>query len=287
MRARNLKPGLFKNELLGSADPLITILFAGLWCSADREGRLEDRPLRLCAEVFPYRRAITEKKVNAWLDWLQTHGFIVRYRVGDERFIQVLEFLTHQNPHRDERMSTIPALSTVSHGGSTVNAQCDLDKSPELARLNPESGILNPESSLRETRARAASKPPAGRRGRNGGPDPDPHAAYHLRVAIEAIYPPGMYGAQNWILAEREISKLLDGGESAESLLACVRAFRAQQDAKASTGTQYVKSPENFFGEGHWRGPFPVPQAALPKRIRTATDIAEEYEARERANAAS
>lgn len=154
MRARNLKPGLFKNELLGSAEPLITILFAGLWCSADREGRLEDRPLRLCAEVFPYRRKVTERKVNAWLDWLHEHKFIVRYTVSEKRFIQVVEFLSHQNPHRDERHSEIPALSSSSHSASTVEAPCDLDKSPDVVRLNPESGILNPESSLRE-RARA------------------------------------------------------------------------------------------------------------------------------------
>ena len=70
MRARNLKPGLFKNEILGSADALLTILFEGLWCMADREGRLEDRPLRICAVIFPYRRTVTERRMNTMLQWL-------------------------------------------------------------------------------------------------------------------------------------------------------------------------------------------------------------------------
>ena len=38
MRARNLKPGFFKNETLAEIEPLGRLLFQGLWCMADREG---------------------------------------------------------------------------------------------------------------------------------------------------------------------------------------------------------------------------------------------------------
>ena len=41
-RARNIKPALFKNEILGVADPLCTLTFQGLWMLADRDGRLEN-----------------------------------------------------------------------------------------------------------------------------------------------------------------------------------------------------------------------------------------------------
>ncbi|MEI6309491.1 MAG: hypothetical protein WCP58_07610, partial [bacterium] len=53
MRARNLKPGFFKNEYLGKLDPLVRLLFAGLWCLADRKGRLEDRPGKIKIEALP------------------------------------------------------------------------------------------------------------------------------------------------------------------------------------------------------------------------------------------
>jgi hypothetical protein len=43
MRARSIKPGICDNEILGTADPLYTLLFERLWMMADREGRLEDR----------------------------------------------------------------------------------------------------------------------------------------------------------------------------------------------------------------------------------------------------
>ena len=48
-RARNIKPSFFTNELLGTEDPMVSLTFAGLWCLADKEGILEDRPLRIKA----------------------------------------------------------------------------------------------------------------------------------------------------------------------------------------------------------------------------------------------
>lgn len=104
-RARNIKPGLFKNEVLGVADPLYTLLFEGLWVLADREGRLEDRPIRIKGELFPYRDGLD---VEAMLGWLVENGFIQRYAVSGKRYILILEFVKHQNPHKNESESVIP-----------------------------------------------------------------------------------------------------------------------------------------------------------------------------------
>lgn len=104
-RARNIKPGFFKNDRLAECDPLARILFAALWCEADREGRLEDRPKRIKAECLPYDDA----DVDALLGQLERAGFIVRYSIGEARYIAVLNFAKHQNPHVREPASTIPA----------------------------------------------------------------------------------------------------------------------------------------------------------------------------------
>jgi uncharacterized phage protein (TIGR02220 family) len=112
-RARNIKPSIFKNELLGEADPLLTILFEGLWCLADRAGRLEDRPKRIKAEIFPYREI---PDINGYLTELERLGFIQRYAVGSSRFIQVKNFLKHQSPHRTEKASEIPEPPEKSDG---------------------------------------------------------------------------------------------------------------------------------------------------------------------------
>ncbi|QNR43475.1 phage replication protein [Pseudomonas syringae] len=107
-RARNIKPALFKNEVLGVADPMLTLLFEGLWLLADKAGRLEDRPLRIKGELFPYRDGLD---VDGMLAWLAAEGFIVRYTVSGKRYIQVENFDKHQNPHRNEPESVIPSVS--------------------------------------------------------------------------------------------------------------------------------------------------------------------------------
>lgn len=110
---RTLKPGFFTNEDLCELAPLARLLFAGLWCWADREGRLQDRPKKFQAEILPYNRV----KVGDFLDRLAARGFIVRYQVGGERYIQIVNWSKHQNPHVKEPPSTIPAPG--EHGAST------------------------------------------------------------------------------------------------------------------------------------------------------------------------
>ncbi len=104
-RSRNIKPSFFKNELLGEADPLLGLLFISLWTLADKSGRLEDRPLRIKAETFPYRDNIN---INGYLTQLVSLGFIERYKVGEVSVIQVITFEKHQSPHSTEKASELP-----------------------------------------------------------------------------------------------------------------------------------------------------------------------------------
>lgn len=104
-RARNIKPGFFLNDDLARCAPLARLLFAGLWCIADREGRLEDRPPRIKAETLPYDNIDTD----VLLTELQTHNFITRYSADGRNYIQVNNFWKHQTPHIREPASTVPA----------------------------------------------------------------------------------------------------------------------------------------------------------------------------------
>lgn len=145
MRARNVKPGLLQNELLGSADPLLTILFVGLWMMADREGRLEDKPLKITALAFPYRRQVTERKLDSMLNWMHEHGFIVRY-ISDEgeKFIQVVEFLKHQRPHSNEVPSLIPPLTLPD---ALPRSATEVNQGEKDFALIPDTGFLIPDTS--------------------------------------------------------------------------------------------------------------------------------------------
>lgn len=136
-RARNIKPGFFKNETLAECSPLSRLLFAGLWCIADRAGRLEDRPKRIRAEILPY----DDGGVDEMLGELHRAGFILRYKVGEQGYIQVLNFAKHQNPHCRESESTIPAPN--EHSACTVQ-ELDKHRTGPADSLNLIPDSLNP-----------------------------------------------------------------------------------------------------------------------------------------------
>ena len=95
MRTRDLRPGFFENEALGTAEEWISLLFAGLWLLADCRGVLEDRPLRIKAKIFPYR----DRDVASGLAELERLGFISRYSDGEAALIHITKFEEHQKPH--------------------------------------------------------------------------------------------------------------------------------------------------------------------------------------------
>lgn len=138
-RARNIKPSFFSNEELVELPFSTRLLFIGLWTLADREGRLEDKPKRIKMSLFPADNI----DVDAALTELEKAKFLLRYEHGGDRFIQVLTFSKHQNPHRDEKASTIPAHE--KHCANTVQGQCTDDSSTVLISLIPDSLPLIPE----------------------------------------------------------------------------------------------------------------------------------------------
>lgn len=103
-RARNIKPGFFKNELLAEMPTETRLLFIGLWTLSDREGRLEDRPRRIKAELFPF----DSFDVDPMLTRLQADGFLVRYNIDGKLYVQLENFVKHQDPHYREKASEIP-----------------------------------------------------------------------------------------------------------------------------------------------------------------------------------
>lgn len=104
MRARSLKPGFFQNEDLIELPFEYRLLFAGIWTMADREGRLEDRPKKIKLNVFPGDNVDCEAGLVA----LQRAGFIQRYQIEGDPYVQINAFLKHQSPHPREAPSVIP-----------------------------------------------------------------------------------------------------------------------------------------------------------------------------------
>lgn len=137
-RARNIKPGFFQNEELVELPFVTRLLFIGLWTIADRAGRLEDKPKKIKMGLFPADNIEVEDSLFE----LAAKDFILRYEIDGIKYIQILAFEKHQNPHKDEKASTIPA--PCKHDASTVPALCKPDGN-RADSLIPDSLLLIPD----------------------------------------------------------------------------------------------------------------------------------------------
>lgn len=162
-RARNIKPGLYKNEDLAECSIWARFVFPGLWMLADRDGRMEDRPKRIKAELLPFDNADVDQLLNE----LASFGFILRYEVEGQRYIQVLKFTEHQTPHVREQASTIPAPVETVQGTTKAVPKHDLEdampspRSPDVLiadSLFTDTGYLNPVEAAPEVEAPPAKR---------------------------------------------------------------------------------------------------------------------------------
>jgi hypothetical protein len=143
MRTRSIRPGFFTNDALGELQPVVRLLFAGLWTVADREGRVLDRPKKLKAELLAYDHVNVDKA----LDQLAERGFIERYEGGGERCIQVQNWRKHQHPHPREDASILPAPEGYQAGPELTTGS---DPEPDLATAEqrPEPDLGAPPARL-------------------------------------------------------------------------------------------------------------------------------------------
>ncbi len=145
MRARNLKPSFFSNELLAAEDLHMAYLFSGLWCLADRDGKLEYRPKRIEALIFPLRKLL--EPIEKLLERLGTLGFIIIYVVNDKKYILIDKFSKHQNPHKNERPSEMPWPENYINNQPVINNLVITRATRVITRATrAESLLLNPSS---------------------------------------------------------------------------------------------------------------------------------------------
>ena len=148
-RSRNIKPSFFDNDKLAENDPLARILFIGLWTLADYRGNLEWRTKRIKAKILPYDDCDIEKlAIN-----LDKSRFIRFYSDGDILYCNVVNFSSHQNPHKNERDkgTNIPDYSedmrqVVDLEGLTINRDKSRSIRNDSASDRADSLFLIPDS---------------------------------------------------------------------------------------------------------------------------------------------
>lgn len=259
MRARNIKPGFFKNECLIECTPLARVLFIGLWCMADREGRIEDRPKRIKLDVLPG----DECNVDDLLNELAHIGkAISRYEVNGVKVIQVLNFHKHQRPHHNEPKSELPKISQAL--ATKVESACDqIDKH---FALNDECGMMNdvclkdePTDTPSEEKQKPVCQPASEEHA-------DPlKAAVSAKKLIQKYREEVTAEHSGGTAAESAIRKIFDEHpHTTSSDLARAIAGYAEHCKVSDKGPKFRFNPVRFFGEGHWQNYLKGPPTRVP-----------------------
>jgi hypothetical protein len=160
MRARNIKPDFFRDAELSELTIEARYLFIGLWCLADREGKLKDNPKQIRFEVFPETK--TKENIENLINSLKNHNLLIRYEVKGNRYIKVVNFLRHQSPHSTEKQSEIPdpvnsrEVTDTSASNKKPNKNNNDVGSRDLTLTNVDIA-LNPDSLIPESILKASS----------------------------------------------------------------------------------------------------------------------------------
>jgi hypothetical protein len=100
-RIRTIKPEFFTSADVSSMSPLARLLFIGLWCEADREGRLRWSPTAFRLRYLP----TDECDVSQVCQEIVTRGVVTLYGEG---FAVIPSFARHQHINPREPQSVLP-----------------------------------------------------------------------------------------------------------------------------------------------------------------------------------
>ncbi|MBU8920749.1 MAG: conserved phage C-terminal domain-containing protein [Bacteroidales bacterium] len=141
---RTIRPGFFENEDLAELEPTTRLIFCGLWCMADREGILEDRPKKIKMALLPLDDFDPDKA----LDDLERIGMVTRYRDGHgQRLLFVVNFEKHQNCHPNEAESKFEKPNALDPGKTEEHQGTPIGE-PRYSQENPKVGSCKPLTSL-------------------------------------------------------------------------------------------------------------------------------------------
>jgi hypothetical protein len=209
-RIRTIKPEFFSNEEIGNLPPEARLLFVGLWTLADREGRLQDRPMRIGAQLFPY----DDWSIGALLQQLDQAGLILRYELYGKKCIQIINFTKHQNPHPKETNYGLPP--PVKHfteitGNSTevteIQPPCPVDSHVLSMGNGPIDYGLSPPTPSQQESAETA---PAERPRETKTSERESKSRFSLKeceqyaASLKGIKQPKAYGKTIWRSAEAD-----------------------------------------------------------------------------------
>ena len=123
-RIRTIKPEFPQSESIGRLSREARLCFIQLWTIADDEGRLRGSSRMLASLLYPYDDD-APRLIDEWLSELEREPHIRRYEVGDHRYIEIVNWKSHQKIDHASK-SKIPPFSKPPD--MLANSREELDK---------------------------------------------------------------------------------------------------------------------------------------------------------------
>jgi hypothetical protein len=129
-RIRSIHPDLHRDKTLSTISATAERTFVRLWCHLDDDGRGEDDPDLLKADLYPRHRDVTADHIETDLQELAAAGLIIRYTVNGDRYLSCKPdtWATYQRPQKrqdsklpgPERADTPPVQEESRNGKRPV-----------------------------------------------------------------------------------------------------------------------------------------------------------------------
>lgn len=96
MKIRSIRPEFFADPTMAELSHEARLLYIGLWCYVDDDGRGEWLPKQIDGLIFP----MEDVDIHALLEQLVSSARIVRYTDGDRDYFHIPTFTEYQKPNR-------------------------------------------------------------------------------------------------------------------------------------------------------------------------------------------
>lgn len=125
-RIRSIKPEFPQSESMGNVSREARLAFILLWTLADDAGRLRGNSRMLASLLFPYDDD-APGLIDGWLAELEHENCIVRYRVADASYVEIVNWQQHQKIDRPSA-SKLPPSSDGSRVVAKAREPSSLDR---------------------------------------------------------------------------------------------------------------------------------------------------------------
>jgi hypothetical protein len=229
-RIRTVKPEFFTDERMAQLSALARLLFIGLWCEADREGRLEWRPATLKWKYLP----ADDCDIAAVCKELVDAGRVVTYTCENKLYAVIPSFREHQHINQREQDSKIPAPP----GTKRVRARASTDNA------GSEPVTARGEGKGRELEGKGSNPPKS--------PKGDEHEKF---VLFWQAYPSRGNAANPRRTASKAFTAAVKRGADPDDL---VRLAPSAAPAEKH-GTEFVPQAATWLNQDRWKdAPKPV-----------------------------